>query len=106
MDEQKQHFYEFGEYRIALEDRLLQRGDELVSLPPKAVELLFVLLESGGRVLTKDELMSLVWADSFVEESNLTQNIFLLRKVLSDGKNGDGKFIETIPRRGYRFTAD
>jgi TolB-like protein/DNA-binding winged helix-turn-helix (wHTH) protein/Tfp pilus assembly protein PilF len=106
MDEQKQHFYEFGEYRIALEDRLLQRGDELVSLPPKAVELLFVLLKSGGRVLTKDELMSLVWADSFVEESNLTQNIFLLRKVLSDGKNGDGKFIETIPRRGYRFTAD
>ncbi len=101
MNEQTQHFYEFGEYRIALKDRLLQRGDEVVSLPPKAVELLFALLESGGRVLTKDELMSLVWADSFVEESNLTQNIFLLRKVL-----GDGKFIENIPRRGYRFTAD
>jgi len=106
MNEQTQHFYEFGEYRIEREERLLKRGYEVVSLPPKAVELLFVLLESGGRVLTKDELMSLVWADSFVEESNLTQNIFLLRKVLGGGKNGDGKFIETIPRRGYRFVAN
>ncbi len=106
MNERTQHFYEFGGYRIEREERLLERGGEVIALPPKAVELLFVLLESGGRVLTKDELMSLVWVDSFVEESNLSQNIFLLRKVLGGGKNGGGKFIETIPRRGYRFVAE
>ena len=106
MVEQKPQFYEFGGFRIDRDERLLKRGAQIVSLPPKAIELLFVLLESGGRMLSKDELMSTVWADSYVEESNLSQNIFLLRKVLGDGKNGNGKYIETIPRRGYRFVAD
>ena len=105
MNEQIRHFYEFGDYKIEKTERLLTRRGEVVPLPPKAVELLFVLLESGGRVITKDELMNLVWADSFVEEANLSRNVFLLRKVLGEGENG-GKFIETIPRRGYRFVAD
>jgi len=103
MNGQIQRFYTFGEYKIEKTERLLTRLGEVVHLPPKAVELLFVLLESGGRVLTKEELMNLVWADSFVEEANLSRNIFLLRKVF--GENGGAKFIETIPKRGYRFAA-
>ncbi|MGB7068147.1 MAG: winged helix-turn-helix domain-containing protein [Pyrinomonadaceae bacterium] len=105
MSEQTPHFYEFAEYRIEKKERLLMRRGEIVPLPPKAVELLFVFIESSGHVLNKDELMNRVWADSFVEEANLSRNVFLLRKVLSEG-NGGGKFIETIPRRGYRFAAD
>lgn len=105
MSQQIQCFYEFGEYRIATDERILKRGREVVPLPPKAVELLLVLLESGGRVLSKEELMERIWADSFVEEANLSQNVFLLRKALTSEKTGE-KFIETIPRRGYRFVAD
>lgn len=97
----QQSIYEFGEYRIETGERLLRCSEQIVSLPPKAIELLFVLLESGGRVLTKEALMTQVWADAFVEEGNLSHNVFLLRKALRDGK----KFIETIPRRGYRFSA-
>ena len=106
MNEQTQHFYTFGEHKIEKKERLLTRNGEVVPLPPKAVELLFVLLENNNRVLTKVELMNLVWADSFVEEANLSRNVFLLRKVLGEGKNGDEKFIETIPKRGYRFAAN
>lgn len=97
----KQSIYEFGEYRIETGERQLRRGDRIVSLPPKAVELLFVLLESGGRVLNKEELMKQVWADAFVEEGNLSHNVFLLRKAFGEGET----FIETLPRRGYRFAA-
>jgi Tol biopolymer transport system component len=99
---QAQCIYEFGDYRVEENERLLKRNGEVIHLPPKAIDLLLVLLESDGRVLTKDELMRRVWADSFVEETNLTHNISLLRRVLGEKKNGE-KFIETIPRRGYRF---
>lgn len=99
MSAQTGHFYEFGAYRIEKTERLLMRGLEAVPLPPKAVEVLLALLESSGHVVTKEELMQRVWADTFVEEVNLSRNVFLLRKVLGE------KFIETIPRRGYRFIA-
>lgn len=105
MNEQTQRFYTFGEYKIEKTERLLTRQGEVVPLPPKAVELLIVLLENNNHIVTKDELMNLVWADSFVEEANLSRNVFLLRKVLGEDKNGE-KFIETIPRRGYRFAAN
>src|SRR5688572_30108967 len=104
MSEHLQHFYEFGEYRIEKKERLLTRRGEVVPLPPKAIELLFVLLENNNHVVNKEELMERVWADSFVEEANISRNIFLLRKVF--GENGGEKFIETIPRRGYRFVAN
>lgn len=104
MSAQTGHFYEFGAYRIEKTERLLMRGIEAVPLPPKAVEVLLALLESSGHVVTKEELMQRVWADAFVEEVNLPRNIFLLRKALDDGREGE-KFIETIPRRGYRFIA-
>ncbi len=106
MNEQTQRFYTFGDYKIEKTERLLTRCGEVVPLPPKAVELLFVLLENNNHIVTKEELMNLVWADSFVEEANLSRNVFLLRKVLGEEKNGGEKFIETIPRRGYRFAAN
>lgn len=96
-----QSIYEFSEYRIETGEQLLRHNETVVPLQPKAIGLLFVFLESGGRILTKEELMELVWVDAFVEEGNLSHNVFLLRKALTNQKGE--KFIETIPRRGYRF---
>lgn len=104
MSKQTKHFYEFGPFRLDAMQRLLLRGGEAVQLTPKAFDLLLVLLESSGRVLTKDELMKLVWPDQFVEEANLSHNIYRLREALGDRQNGQ-KYIETLPRRGYRFVA-
>ena len=72
-------------------------------LAPKAFDLLLVLVANSGRVLSKEELMKLVWPDSFVEEANLSHHVYTLRKAL--GEDGDGRYIETIARRGYRFVA-
>ena len=104
MSLQPKSFYEFGAYRIDARDHLLLRDGEVVPLAPKAFDLLLVLAQSSGRVLTKEELMKLVWPDSFVEEANLSRHVFSLRKALCE--DGDpNKYIETIPRRGYRFIA-
>src|SRR5262245_12316174 len=84
--------------------RLLMRNEELVPVTPKAFDTLLVLVERSGKVVEKSELMNLLWPDTFVEEGNLTFNISTLRKAL--GRNSEnGQYIETIPRRGYRFVA-
>src|SRR5262249_13123234 len=95
-------FYELGPFRIDVANRLLLRDGEPLPLTPKAVDTLLAVVQHSGQVLKKEELMKLVWPDSVVEEGNLTQNIYLLRKTLSEGSNGQN-YIETIPRRGYRF---
>src|SRR6266404_246375 len=100
MSQQIKRSYEFGPFRIDTVNRLLLRDGEPVPLKAKAVETLLVLVESKGQVLEKDDLMQALWPDSFVEEANLTQNIYMLRKAL-----GDNSYIETVPRRGYRFSA-
>jgi DNA-binding winged helix-turn-helix (wHTH) protein/TolB-like protein/Flp pilus assembly protein TadD len=100
----QRHSYEFGPFRLDANERLLVRDGEVVPLTPKAVDLLVVLAENNGHVISKSELMKLVWPDSFVEEANLSHNIFILRKALGEEKSGV-KYIETIPRRGYRFVA-
>lgn len=100
---EKQH-YEFAPFRLNADEHLLLRDGQLVPLAPKAVDLLLVLLESNGRLISKDELMKLVWPDTFVEEANLSHHIFTIRKALEDDKQR-AKYIETIPRRGYRFIA-
>jgi DNA-binding winged helix-turn-helix (wHTH) protein/tetratricopeptide (TPR) repeat protein len=82
----------------------LTRSGENVSLTPKATDILALLLQHAGQLVEKEELMREVWPDSFVEEQNLTQNIFVLRRALGDGSGG-AKYIETVPRRGYRFVA-
>ncbi len=76
-----------------------------VPLTPKAIDLLLVLVDQPGRLLDKETLLKTVWPDSFVEENNLADNIFKLRRVLGDGDNGP-RFIETVPKRGYRFVGD
>jgi len=98
------HFYEFGPFRIDLTDRLLLRGATPVSLTPKAFDTLVVLVEAAGHILEKDDLMKRVWPDTIVEENNLTQNISALRKALGQGTD-EKPYIETLPRRGYRFVA-
>src|SRR5262245_27965247 len=104
MDKQTKHLYEFDSFRIDATDRLLMRDGEPVGLPPKVFDLLLLLVENCGSVLDKDELMKNLWPDTFVEENNLTVNMSALRKAL--GENGNGhQYIQTIPKRGYRFAA-
>src|SRR5215510_4649316 len=93
-------FISFGVFRVDPAERLLFKEDREVSLTPKVFDTLLVLLENSSHVLTKQELMRKVWPDSFVEENNLAQNISTLRKIL--GEN----YIQTIPKRGYRFVGD
>ena len=89
---------EFGKCRLDVEKKFLWCGDQPVQLPLKAIELLCVLVESGGTVVTKDEIWQSVWQNSFVEETNLTHNIYLLRKTFKD--LGEPDLIQTVPRRG------
>ena len=95
--------YEFGPFRIDQRERLLRRGQDVVALPPKAVDLLLVLVEQHGEAVAKDELLRRVWPGTFVEEGSLAQNISLIRKALGDCP--ESRFVETVPRRGYRFVA-
>src|SRR5215813_5967103 len=95
---------EFGPFRLDTAEQLLLRDGKPVPLTPKAFEMLVALVERGGHLVEKEELMKLVWADAFVEESNLTNNVSALRKLLGQGKGGQ-HYIETVPKRGYRFTA-
>ena len=94
--------FHFGPFRLDAQERVLLRGDRLVPLPPKALSTLLVLVRHVGHVLEKDFLLSEVWPDEDVEEGNLALQIFTLRKALGDTK-GKPTYIETIPRRGYRF---
>src|SRR5262245_27088193 len=104
MQKQTRQLYEFGPFRLDADERLLMRDGRMTPLPPKVFDTLLVLVENSGRVVSKDELMQSLWPDTFVEESNLTQNISQLRRALGDGA-GDAQYIETIPKRGYRFVA-
>lgn len=94
--------YSFDSFTMDVLERRLWRGDELVSLTPKAFDTLLVLLENKGRIVDKDVLLEEVWQDTFVEESTLAQNISTIRKALGTLPDGSS-FIETVPRRGYRF---
>jgi TolB-like protein/Flp pilus assembly protein TadD len=86
------------------ERRLLRQG-RLIVLTPKVFDLLLALVERSGHLVSKEELLRNVWPDSFVEEANLSVNISALRRAIGDGQEGNEKYIETIPRVGYRFTA-
>ena len=95
--------YEFGPFRLDPTEGLLLRDGTPVPLMPKTFEVLRVLVENRGRLLQKDELMKLVWPESFVEEGNLSHHVFTLRKALGEDKGS--AYIETVPKRGYRFIA-
>ena len=103
MSKPAKHLYQFGPFSVDVAERLIWREGRPVTLPPKAFELLLVLVENRGHLLEKEELMRRLWPDTFVEEANLSNNISLLRKALTED---DGhRYIETVPRRGYRFVA-
>ncbi len=96
--------YEFGPFHIDREKRLLLRDGKPVSLVPKSFDMLLALVQHRGEVLEKDRLLNMLWPDSIVEEANLPQNISALRKALGEGPS-ERRYIETVPRRGYRFLA-
>jgi DNA-binding winged helix-turn-helix (wHTH) protein/class 3 adenylate cyclase/tetratricopeptide (TPR) repeat protein len=98
-------FLEFGTFRIDTGRGRLERGGELVPVPPKAFDLLLLLVHQPGKVLSKSELMRALWPEVFVEEANLTQHVFTLRKALGVQPGGQ-PYIETVPRRGYSFKAE
>lgn len=100
-----QIYYLFGHYRIDVAGGALYQRSKLVRLSPKVLETLIALVECQGQIVTKGELMTRIWPETFVEEINLARNISLLRKILGDGAQGV-QFIETIPKRGYRFIAE
>src|SRR5947209_1946922 len=105
MNKSEYQIYEFGPFRLDANDRILLRGDRTVHLTEKVFNILLLLVERGGRLVTKEELMEQVWPDSVVEESNLTVSISALRKALGEREEG-GQYIETVTKRGYRFVAD
>jgi len=105
MSNRQKHLYEFGHFTLDACNRLLSRDGEPVPLQPKALDTLLFLVKRRGEVLTKDELLQQLWPDSFVEEANLSQNIYVLRKTLGQAEGGD-ELIRTVPKRGYRFVAE
>ena len=96
--------YEFGAFRLDPSERLLLREGQTVQLAPRVLDTLIALIESSGRLVDKEELITKLWPDTFVEEATLARNISDLRKALGESP-GDPKFIETVPKRGYRFIA-
>jgi DNA-binding winged helix-turn-helix (wHTH) protein/tetratricopeptide (TPR) repeat protein len=101
----EKHFYQFKSFRLNVEERQLLQNESVVSLTPKAFDLLAVLVEQNGHLVEKDELLRTVWADSFVEEANIPRIVHTLRKTLGEDENGN-KFIETVAKKGYRFVAE
>ncbi len=98
--EHKAVIYEFDGFVLDPGERTLTVDGSFIHLPAKEFDTLLYLVEHNGRALTKEELLSAIWSDSFVEESNLAKQISRLRKVLN---GGDTELIETIPKHGYRF---
>lgn len=94
--------YEFGPYRLDTVGRSLECRGEVIALPPKAVEVLAELVKRPGEVVGKNELLETVWPEAFVEEANLNQMVFVLRRAI-ESTNGS-EYITTVPRRGYRFS--
>src|SRR5712671_2698249 len=98
------HLYEFGPFVLDTARHVLLRQGNPVPLTPKTYDLLLALVENSDRMLLKDELMKVIWPASFVEESNLTQQISAVRKALGEAA-GEDRYIVTIPGKGYRFAA-
>ncbi len=104
MNGEAKHFYRFKSFRLDVGERQLLNEGEPVALTPKAFDVLAALVERGGHLIEKDELLKTVWADSFVEEANIPRIVHTLRRVLGEDDNGN-KFIETVAKKGYRFVA-
>lgn len=105
MNGEEKHFYQFKSFRLDVGERQLLHNGDAVSLTPKAFDVLAALVERNGHLVEKDELLRVVWSDSFVEEANVARIVHTLRKVLGEDGNGN-KFIETVAKKGYRFVAE
>jgi DNA-binding winged helix-turn-helix (wHTH) protein/Tol biopolymer transport system component len=99
------HFFEFGPFRLDPSLRILLRDGQPVPVQPKTFDILLALVQNNDRLVSKEDLMKAVWQNTFVEESNLTQNIFVLRKILGQTA-GENRYIVTVPGRGYRFVGE
>jgi len=106
MSRPENRYYEFGQFRMDLQSRVLLRSANIVPLTPKAYDTLLALVERRGELVGRQELIKAVWPDSFVVEGNLNSNIFMLRKALGAGERDGESYIATVPRRGYRFAAN
>jgi DNA-binding winged helix-turn-helix (wHTH) protein len=104
MSDSRQQIYEFGDFRLEVSERRLLRDDDPLSLAPKVFDTLVLLVKNSGHLVEKDQLLKELWPDTYVEEVNLSVNISALRKVLGETEEGKS-YIETVPKRGYRFTA-
>src|SRR5215813_4211470 len=98
-------FYEFGPFRLDPKEHTLLRDGRPIPLRPKVFDILLVLIENRGHLVDKEQLMNSLWTEQFVEEGNINKNISMLRRALGEGDDGQ-QFIETVPKRGYRFIAD
>src|SRR6476620_3359981 len=105
MNRRVNQLYEFGPFRLDATEHTLLRDGRPVPLRPKVFDILLVLVENRGHLVNKEQLMSSVWTEQFVEEGNINKNISMLRQALGESDSGT-KFIETVPKRGYRFIAD
>lgn len=105
MSHETRHLYAFDSFRLDTAERQLLHDGAPVPLTPKVFETLVVLVERSGHLVEKDELMKLVWAEAFVEQANLARCVHTLRKALAEEHSGH-KYIETVPKRGYRFVAE
>lgn len=101
----ERHFYEFDDFRLDVGERHLTRNDETVALASRDFDILLALVQNAGRTVQKNDLLEAVWEDIFVEEGNLNRHVSTLRRVLGDNPRKQ-RFIKTIPKRGYRFTAE
>lgn len=104
-NEQEERIFVFGPFHLDTSERVLTRGEDSIQLTPKAFDILFLLVENRGRLVSKSKLMDAIWPDTFVEEKTLTQNIFTLRKALGRDQTGE-HYIETVTKHGYRFRAE
>src|ERR1044072_2340428 len=104
MSNKNGHRYEFGDFRLDSEPPGRCRDERLVPLPPKALEMLLLLVRRRDIIVSREELLNTVWRETFVEEGNINYTVSLLRKVLD--KDNKARFIQTVPKRGYRFVAD
>src|SRR5260370_35337383 len=105
MSQKAKQFYAFGPFLLDATECLLTLDGKPVTLAPKAFEALLMLVENAGHLIDKDDLMKRLWPNTFVEEANVAKHVSLLRKILSEATNGR-EYVETIPKRGYRFVVD
>ena len=106
MPGRSEHLYEFGDFRLDAENHGLWLGDKLVSIAPKSLELLILLVRRRGNIVSREELLETIWRDTFVEEANINYTVSQLRKTLSENSAGSPPFVQTVPKQGYRFVPE